>query len=317
MSQKSLTTEATDEITCSICIATYKRVELLKNLLSSLFIQVVPDNIFLEIIVVDNDCNQSAKDTVLKFSNNKKISISYYCQPVKNIALTRNMGMNNAKGKYTAFIDDDEIADEFWVLNLIKTVIKFKADAVFGYVIPVFQPNTPDWLKQRRLWCKSMNVTGSPPRFRYTTNCLVKADVVKSNNVHFDPKWGLTGGEDGVFFIELDKFGTKYVTCKEAITYEIIQEERTKLKFIYSRFYQFGNNYGKISMAYENNKFQRTRIIIFFKAVIGIIFYSFQALIFLPKRSNWIYSFAKFSSSLGKFSAVFNLTPEHYKKFDM
>lgn len=314
MTQKSIITEAKDEITCSICIATYKRADLLKELLTSLFNQAIPDNIVLEILVVDNDEKLSAKDTVLNFSPNDKISISYFSQPVKNIAITRNMGLNNATGQYIAFIDDDETADEFWIQNLLKTIIEYKADAVFGYVIPVFQPGTPEWLKERRLWCKPMRETGSKPRFRYTTNCMVKPDLVRKNNVLFDPLWGITGGEDGVFFMELEKYGAKYVSCKEAVTYEYIPESRSNLKFIFSRFYQFGNNTGRGMMTLTSNKFQRKRIVILLKALVGIILYFFQSVIFIPKKSKWIISFTKLCLSLGKLSSVINLVPKHYEK---
>ncbi|MCZ2223140.1 MAG: glycosyltransferase, partial [Chitinophagales bacterium] len=113
---------------CSVCIATFKRPELLRKLVQSLFDQKAIDDILLEIIIVDNDIQLSAKDIVASFTNTSFISISYFSQPVQNISLTRNMSLEKASGHYLAIIDDDEIADQYWIRNLIDTIEKFNAD---------------------------------------------------------------------------------------------------------------------------------------------------------------------------------------------
>ena len=56
-------------MTCSICIATYKRPILLKKLLESLFAQKVSEEISLEIIVVDNDAKETAKEICSMFKD--------------------------------------------------------------------------------------------------------------------------------------------------------------------------------------------------------------------------------------------------------
>ena len=111
-------------ILCSINIATYKRPDFLRQLIKSLLKQKGIENINLEIIVVDNDVNQSAISIVSEFSNQSNVSISYYNQPEQNISLTRNMGLDNASGKYIAIIDDDETADSYWIINLLNTANK-------------------------------------------------------------------------------------------------------------------------------------------------------------------------------------------------
>ena len=67
---------------CSICVATYKRPFLLEKLLNSLYLQNLPQDINIEIIVVDNDIDKSAISIVCKFNNSDRIKISYYNQPV-------------------------------------------------------------------------------------------------------------------------------------------------------------------------------------------------------------------------------------------
>jgi len=48
----------------SICIATYKRPELLEILLQSLSKQKLPESVEIEVIIVDNDKSESAKEAV-------------------------------------------------------------------------------------------------------------------------------------------------------------------------------------------------------------------------------------------------------------
>ena len=48
------------------------------------------------------------------------------------------MSVDKSSGDYIAIIDDDETADKHWIRNLIDTLVKFDADVVFGYVLPVF-----------------------------------------------------------------------------------------------------------------------------------------------------------------------------------
>ncbi len=137
------TTQREKQIVCSVCIATFKRPALLRKLIQSLFDQKKIDDIILEIIIVDNDIEKSAKEIVSEFSDQTSITISYYEQPIQNISLTRNMTLDKSSGEYIAIIDDDETADNYWIRNLIDTIVRFNADAVFGYVIPVFPRNTP------------------------------------------------------------------------------------------------------------------------------------------------------------------------------
>lgn len=303
------------EKVCSVCVATFKRPELLRKLIQSLYDQKNIDDIKLEIIIVDNDVEKSAKEIVAGFSNTSSVTISYYEQPVRNISLTRNMALDMSSGTYIAIIDDDETADQYWIRNLIDTIEKFNADAVFGYVIPVFDPNIAEWKKQREIYFLPVSKTGDPPLFRYTTNCLIRSEKIKNFNLRFDPEYGLSGGEDGVFFDLLsEEYKFKFIACREAITYETVPEYRTRLKYIFNRNFQKGNNTVWHAIESGNNRFQKIKILYFTKSFLAIGYYSLQFLIFLPFREKWIFSFVGLSLNFGKLFAVLNLKLRKYKK---
>ncbi|MCU0332145.1 MAG: glycosyltransferase [Ignavibacteriaceae bacterium] len=290
---------------CSVCIATFKRPELLRKLIQSLFDQKAIEDIKLEIVVVDNDVEISAKKVVAEFRDTPFINISYYSQPIQNISLTRNLALDKSSGQYFAVIDDDETADQYWIRNLIDTLEKFNADAVFGYVVPIFNPDIAQWKRQREIYFLPVGKTGDRPLFHYTTNCLVKADKVKKFNLRFDPKYGLTGGEDSVFFDLLSKYEATYVVCREAISYEIVPRYRTDLKFICKRYFQKGNNEGRIINDAIENKFQKMQKLI--KSLIGIGYYGLQFFILLPIRTKWVLGLIRLCYFFGQFLAIFKL----------
>lgn len=199
----------------------------------------------------------------------------------------------------------NEVADQYWIRNLIDTIEKFNADVVFGFVIPIFYSDLPKWKKQREIYFLPVGKTGDMPLFHYTTNCLIKADKVRKYNLKFDPKYGLTGGEDSVFFDLLLKYNAIYVVCREAISYEVVPQYRTTLKFICQRYFLKGNNDGRIIIDVVNSKFQKIFKII--KALLGIGYYGLQTLIFLPIRKKWIFGLIRLCYFYGQFLAIIKL----------
>ena len=158
-----------------------------------------------------------------------------------------------------------------------------------------------------------MGKTGDFPLGCYTTNCMLKSIKVKKLNLKFDPKYGLSGGEDRVFFDLLFEYRLKFVVCKEAITYETIPAYRTKLKFFCNRFIQKGNNYGRIFIASGNNKFHKNTFYLLIKSLLGIGYYGLQSLIFFPIKRKWIFSLKDLCLNIGKLLAIFKLRFMIYK----
>ena len=92
--------------TVSICVCTFHRQELLKQLLEALKLQA--SRYDFEIIVVDNDKLGSAKEVVESFAKGVKQQVTYLIESEQNISLARNKAVAAANGELIAFIDDDE-----------------------------------------------------------------------------------------------------------------------------------------------------------------------------------------------------------------
>lgn len=222
----------------SVCICTYKRPDLLARLLRELQNQET-DNLFTySVVVVDNDCNQSAKATVSSFQKESSLDIEYHVEKEQNIALARNKALKGAKGNLIAFIDDDEFPVNNWISNLFKTLNNCQADGVLGPVKPYFEKEPPKWVVKGKLCERESHQTGlilKNYQDTRTGNVLLNKKLFEDKKNLFNPEFGRTGGEDVDFFKRMIKKGHKFVWCDEAPVYELVPAERWKRIFMLRR----------------------------------------------------------------------------------
>jgi glycosyltransferase involved in cell wall biosynthesis len=190
------------------------------------------------VVVVDNDEFQSAKSTVLMFAREKKIEITYVSEPEQNIALARNRAVRNSKGKYLAFIDDDEFPVEDWLLRLHKICEEHNVDGVLGPVNPLFELEPPEWIIKGGLHNRKKFKTGviiKNPRDMRTGNVLLAFRIFDGMEVPFNHRYGKIGGEDTDFFRRMMEKGCKFIWCDEAPVYETIPPERMNRVYFLKR----------------------------------------------------------------------------------
>jgi succinoglycan biosynthesis protein ExoM len=298
------------EASCSVCIASYRRPQLLAKLLESLLRQQLDSGISMEIIVVDNDAAESAREVVEHFQNSQ-VPISYLVEEVKNISLARNKGIARASGDYIFFIDDDETADESWISTMLAALRAYPADGVVGRVISDFHPDTPEWMRDIFLFNRPAVATGQPTPNHSTANCVIKASILKTEADLFDERFGVTGGEDSHLFKRLERKGKHFIYSGESIVRETIPPERTREAWMLRRAYRTGNIYGRIRIELASNKaLERFKN---FGIGLGQALASlFLALINLPsakKRWHW---FLKACSNWGRMLSAFNIRIEGY-----
>lgn len=225
-----------------ICIATYKRPDLLKKLLLSLITQETKGEFRFNIIVVDNDAQRSAETTVREFETDGQ-RIIYDVEPEQNVSLARNRSLSHAAGDYIATIDDDEYADSQWLLNLYKTMISYEADVIHGPVSSIFDKKTPNYIIKSGVFTRPNPPTGTENYICRSGNSLFRRRLIEHTATPFDPSFGRTGGEDTNFFENLRKQGYKMVWCREAQVFEFVSLERANLVWILKRNFRIGNTW--------------------------------------------------------------------------
>lgn len=253
-------------ILISIAVCTYKR-EHISQTMESLVNLNLPKHTSIEIIIVDNDPEMFASKIVSAFSQrNPNIQINYFSEPRKNISIARNCCLENSKGNWIAFIDDDEIASEDWILQLYNSAIKFNADVVVGRVISLYPEITPDWIIKGKFFDRKRLPTGT-----IISSCAANCTLVKSvsiNKQKFNLEYGLSGGEDADFFHRMYKKNNKLIYCDEAIVSEEIEANRLCFSFLWKRKQRIGLSYSKYR--YEDASFMKKNVF-FIKTFLEIL----------------------------------------------
>lgn len=144
------------------------------------------------VVVVDNDCYKSAQSVVQSIQQMSSFEVKYCVESIKNIALARNRAVENAKGDFIAFIDDDEFPANDWLLNLYAARSRFEADGVLGPVKPYYEEKCPKWIVKGRLCERESHPTGTimSATDSRTGNALLKRDIFDDADNRFDSEFG-------------------------------------------------------------------------------------------------------------------------------
>lgn len=230
-----------------VCIPTYKRPHLLGQLLGMLGRQK-SDGLFRHSVhVIDNDYARSAEKTAAEFACTAPCSVTYDVESVQNISLARNRAIRCASGNFLAFIDDDELPPENWLLTLYQARSKYRAAGVLGPVRPLFGPDSPLWLIRSRLCERPSYKNGTVLKADQTRtgNVLLNRDILNQVETPFSPSKGRTGGEDVEFFRSLIDRGNSFVWCEDAPVFEHIPPARCCKQFYLATAFRRGSLTGE------------------------------------------------------------------------
>jgi len=230
----------------NVCICSFRRPELLGQLLTKLDNQQTKNRFTYSVIVVDNDRARSAEEVVKRFSSTTHLHVTYCVEPEQNIALARNRALRHAEGDFIAFIDDDEFPAEDWLSSLLETQTKFGVEGVLGPVQPYFDCDPPRWVKKGRFFERPRYKTGYKVNWEQarTGNVLFKRSILEGIGTPFAAEFN-TAGEDVDFFRRMMGKGCSFIWCNEALVYELVPVSRCTLRYLLNRALLRGSNFHK------------------------------------------------------------------------
>jgi succinoglycan biosynthesis protein ExoM len=230
----------------SVCICTFKRSKLLRQLLDRLDDQQTEALFTYSVVVADNDPEQSARSVVAAFSSVAQVDVTYCFESQPNIALARNKVLQHARGNFIAFIDDDEYPADDWLCNLFKTCVAHGVDGVLGPVKPHFESDPPEWLKKGRFFDRPTFATGYRVNWDQarTGNVLFKRNILNAVDLPFRPEFD-TAGEDVDFFRRMMGQGYTFIWCNEAVAHEVVPASRCTRSYLLKRALLRGSNFPK------------------------------------------------------------------------
>ncbi|MEA3443557.1 MAG: glycosyltransferase [Bacteroidota bacterium] len=134
----------------SIIICTYNRAQFLPDALESLKKQKLKKDKF-EIVLINNNSTDATENISKIFEKqNPELNFQYHKETSQGLSYARNKGIEVAKGKIIAFIDDDAIAEPDYAENILRVTEEFPDYTGFGGKVSPIYPNKtePVWMSK-------------------------------------------------------------------------------------------------------------------------------------------------------------------------
>ena len=297
--------------TVAICIATFKRPELLHNCLASIGQLIIPDNYAPIIIVVDNDNERSGESGFNKATKNIDIDSYYYVEPERGLSAARNSLLEKALDHnvdFIAFIDDDELTHKQWFVNITTGLEKYNGDIIAAPVLPISETSAPDNFE-----IDPKRPSGSTPRNVPAGNVIFGEKLINEHALRFDRYFDFIGGEDFDFFDRAIKKGMTPVWIDDAIVFETIFPERKTRKYMIYRHFTGGINAIMRYRRHHSLIFAWSR---YLPKIIGKIFGALISLIislFYEHKKNFNKFLIKASNGIGYLCGLLNIIVERYR----
>ncbi len=175
----------------SIIICTYNRKDLLAKCLDSLVAQNTGID-KIEIIVVDNNSKDNTDELVMQYE--KKIPcLKYVFEEKQGLSHARNRGCIETNSEYLAYLDNDAIAPQDYISNLMKVINQYSPDVMGGPIYPYYISRKPSWFKDEYEIRKHAEESGFSSTCRISGgNYIIRKEVLEDLGM-FDVNLGMIG----------------------------------------------------------------------------------------------------------------------------
>lgn len=206
----------------SVIVPTYKPQAYLWECLDSIYNQTFPKNEY-ELILVLNGCNEPYNSQIKEwFSKHSDLRVQYFQTDEGGVSNARNIALDNSKGDYLTFIDDDDLISPFYLQELYDTVAPDVVSLCYPYAFNdgVIEKQLPygityayDYYMEHK--CTSLS---SKVRKFFSGPCMKLIPMSFIQDRRFDVRF--KNGEDSLFmFLISDKIKKVAFTSKDATYY--------------------------------------------------------------------------------------------------
>lgn len=152
------------EMAVSVVVCTYNRARELESAVESLLQQDTGDDLSYEVLVVDNASTDETRHVIDTLVTQSDGRVRGCFEPKPGVAMARNLGVQQARGDWIAFFDDDQVADRNWLAGLVETARKNAVRVVLG---------------ERRLLLRQSELRRLPPVCRRALGELVSSNIAR------------------------------------------------------------------------------------------------------------------------------------------
>jgi len=134
----------------SVIICTYKRPDLVKNVLSDLERAAYQVNVDWEIILIDNAGDKIVKSNCERSVLFNKNILKYFYEPCAGVSMARNRAVRESSGKFLLFLDDDVRFDSSFLRKIFGKIESDRdVDILSPRIITPIREGWPRWLRVR------------------------------------------------------------------------------------------------------------------------------------------------------------------------
>ncbi|MCT4582250.1 MAG: glycosyltransferase family 2 protein [Flavobacteriales bacterium] len=229
----------------SIIISTYNREQYISQCLESIAAQQ-GDQSSWELIIVNNNSTDSTdtliKEFIMKYQ--KVINVSYYKEHQQGLSFARNKGIEEAKGDFLVFIDDDAFLVPNYIEELQKALEVYKGELIAfgGKITPYLESDLPEWMSSYLMPLMSVLDMGNSViefkqnKFPIGANMgfsKLLIDKVGDFNVNLGRVGKNTlGGEEKDLFFRMRKVKAKIYYFPSVIVQHVVPDARLTHGFI-------------------------------------------------------------------------------------
>ena len=255
----------------TIAMLTYRRNDYLAQVIPELLAQaddVCDAQTTVSVLIVDNDPQAGARSVVEAAraalagqqpetaeppgaADSGAMAVTsrlvYVHEPEPGIVAGRNRALSQAHGSDALiFIDDDEIPSPGWLKALVSTWRAQGCAAVTGPTPPTFEVAPSPWVIASGAFDSWEAADGAQVRSADTGNLLLDLAVVEGLGLRFDPRYGLTGGEDSLFTRQLTRAGGVIRFAAGAVVTKRVPAARARRTWVLERSLRSGSSWARV-----------------------------------------------------------------------
>lgn len=211
----------------SVIVPTYKSQAYLWECLDSIYNQTFPKSDY-ELVLVLNGCNEPYNTKILDWlSKHKDLNVQFFQIDTGGVSNARNIALDNAKGEYVTFIDDDDLISTAYLKELYEKATPDTVSLCYPYAfndgdiekqLPYSITKAYDYICKHK--CKNLS---SMARKFFSGPCMKLIPMSFIHDRRYDVRF--KNGEDSLFmFLISDKIDKVSFTSKDAIYYRRFRE---------------------------------------------------------------------------------------------
>jgi glycosyltransferase involved in cell wall biosynthesis len=202
----------------------------------------------IELVIVVDGTESVYERAAAAYGDREKVTV--LCNETNvGLSASRNVGIEHATGDVIAFMDDDAVADDDWVAELVSTYEREGVEAVGGKMTPIWVAGAPAFLPAEFYWLVGVTHRGfpdaGPVRNTFGSNISFRADVLAEIG-GFDEQLGRKGGRqvqgeetELAARLRTEYGGTLYYNPEATVGHKVF-EYRTRFRWLLRRAFWQG-----------------------------------------------------------------------------